>query len=292
MEESAFGWLAMCKIVLTIGCELSMHTMKGAMSLEYGAEIGEVEGKEKLECGHAIEDETNGQYDAEVAGREILVEQEEIITEVEKGFARIALCKGCSSEMIGSALRDADEGVTVGTESPTEVDFLLMGKETAIEATNFPIGSTGDEQGCACSPMDGYDGVILAVVGFYMIEDASATEGIAKAVDVTACGSCVLEVVGLSQGEEFGLAGSHVGMLLHVAEHGLQPVGLTDFHIAIEQEVVVGIHSTEGLIVTLGESIVLGERDDGYGGKLGVQYLEGVVGGGIVGHKDLHAFFL
>ena len=62
------------------------------------------------------------------------------------------------------------------------------------------------------------------------------------------------------------------------------------FHIAIEQNVIVGIHLLQGSVVALGKSVVLVQKDQLQGGILLPEKCHRIVGGSVVGHNHPSSF--
>ena len=132
------------------------------------------------------------------------------------------------------------------------------------------------------------DVVVLSVVFFHRSEYSSATEGIAEAVDESAAGSCIFEVVGFAQREQFGLACRTFGMTVHIVAEQFVPPLLTYFHVAVEQqEVFVFRQLGKGAVVAFGKAVVLVEQDGTDLRKFAREHLDGVVGRGIVGYDDV-----
>ena len=140
--------------------------------------------------------------------------------------------------MIDDGLRHTDNAVSTGTQTPTEIDLLLMCKEAGIKAAHLPIGLGADHQGRAGSPEDIGHRVVLPAVFLHGVEDAATAVGIAKAVKVTARSPGVLKVGAGVLGTQLGLAGCHLRMALHVVMQRLQPP-LGCLHIGVEQKEVL-----------------------------------------------------
>jgi hypothetical protein len=163
-----------------------------------------------------------------------------------------------------------------------------MGKKSTIKSTDLPINFGSDEQGSPGCPKDICHGIVLPTVLLHYIEDASATEGIAQTIDITACGTGVLEMGGGVLGTYLRLTGSDVGVVVHIGEQGLQPpLGRLD--IGVEQEIVViGLaNGTKGLVIAFGKAVVMVEDDDADMRKVGVKEGERIVGRAVVGYDNI-----
>ena len=68
-------------------------------------------------------------------------------------------------------------------QPPAKVNFFLMGKKTFVKAILLPKIFTSDKQSTAGSPENLYFIIVLAVVVFAFIKNASAAVRITKIID-------------------------------------------------------------------------------------------------------------
>ena len=85
--------------------------------------------------------------------------------------------------------------VTRILHSPAKVNFFLMCKKVVVEATNFKEKLSADEQCCTAYPEAVLACVVLAVVGFEVLEKPTAAKRIAVFVDIAASSTCVFKLV-------------------------------------------------------------------------------------------------
>ena len=189
---------------------------------------------------------------------QVFVEHGEAVAEVEIGFTRIVGREGASSHVVDDGVGDAHDFARPRPKSPAEVDLFEVGEEAGVEpACRVPIGGAHHECG-AGGPKEGAHGVILPVVFFEHIEQATATEGIAEAVDESACGTGVFETVVRPFGVDLRLRGGRFGMRIHVGAHRGEPAG-RGAHVAVEQEIIIVasrrflLDAAEGCIVASGK---------------------------------------
>ena len=70
--------------------------------------------------------------------------------------------------------------------------------------------------------------------------------------------------------------------------HGGIPFFLSNFHVGIEEEVVLVVGELyEGTVVAFSKAKVLFEHDDGHFGKLLLEHLHASIGGGVVCYNDI-----
>ena len=187
--------------------------------------------------------------------------------------------------MIDVALRQTDDTAAANAQTPAEVDLLVMGEEAAVETATVPVVAGTDHEGGTRGPEHVGGVVVLPVVLLDGVEEATATEGVAVAVEVSPTRPRILERHLIIYREELGLTGGHIVVGVHELQERRQPVG-RHLDVAVEQQVVLGIDLAQRLVVTLGKAPVLAEHDERHLGELRVHQLQRVVGRRIVGHDD------
>ena len=74
------------------------------------------------------------------------IEHDKIITEIKKSLMRILFFKSSSPHMIDNALRYTDNLTIPRTESPAQIYFFHVSKETSIQSSDIHIISAPDKQ--------------------------------------------------------------------------------------------------------------------------------------------------
>ena len=116
-----------------------------------------------------------------------------------------------------------------------------MGEETLVQAAQCVPDAGTDHEAGATAPENVRRMVVLSLIFLYLLQDAAPAEGIAIAVQHTACRSGVLERVALGVGEELGPAGTALGMAVHPFQQGFEPV-FGDFYVAVDEDVIIGLY--------------------------------------------------
>ena len=187
--------------------------------------------------------------------------------------------------MVDYALGDTYQFPATCTQSPAQVYLFHVGKEPSIQSAGFAVILQTDEQGGTGSPEYGSDGIVLTLVGLDCPHDAPSAEGVTVLVDVSAGGSSVFEQVFLPQTPDFRLAARYFGVGVHVLGQQGKPV-FGDFDVGVQQDDVFSLHLLQGLVVTVGKTVVAVQRDEADGGKFAAYRLNGIVRRSIVGHID------
>ena len=94
-----------------------------------------------------------------------------------------------------------------------------MCEEILVKSAHLLIQLAAYHKACTCGPEDvDVFAVVLAVVVFYCFKHASSAIGISMLVDETTCGSGILKhaLAVVAVVKEFGLYGSHLGMVFHI----------------------------------------------------------------------------
>jgi len=118
------------------------------------------------------------------------------------------------------------------------------------------------------------------------LKDASAAERVAVAVDEATGCARVFETVGVGVAQHLWLARRHLGMALQIVAQRRHPAW-THLHIAVQQDVEVGFHMLQGLVVPAREAQVLRVPDDPHGRVVRTKPVHGPIGGGVVRHDHL-----
>ena len=187
--------------------------------------------------------------------------------------------------MIDIALRQTEYLSATNAQAPTEVYLFVMCKETSVESASLPIVFRANHQGCTCSPKYLGGIIVLTVIVLNGVKNASPAEGIAEAVEVSPTRPCIFKAVLVENGEQLGLAGCHLGVNIHKLDERGEPM-VSDLNIAIEQQIVFGINLLQSLVIPLGKAPVLLKSDDLTLGECCGKQRQGIVGRGIVCHKD------
>ena len=161
-----------------------------------------------------------------------------------------------------------------------------MAEETLVQAAQGFPDTGAHQQAGAAHPQYIGRGVILAVVFFYFLEDASAAEGIAVAVHQAARRTGVFEGVALGIGDQLGPAGAAVRMAVHPVHQGLQPA-FRHFDIGVDEQVIIGLQLRQGAVVAAREAVILVQLDERNVREFGLHKGGTAVGGGVVGHYHL-----
>ena len=109
------------------------------------------------------------------------------------------------------------------------------------------------------------------------IKNTAAAVRVAIAVDKSAAGAGVLKLAVVGHGEQFRLTGSHVRTLIHEEQQGAKPVRRY-LHIGVQEQIVLGLYLTKGLVITLCETIISIKDDEPNLRKVVTEEGEGVVG--------------
>ena len=158
-----------------------------------------------------------------------------------------------------------------------------MGEETLVQASEgLPYAGPHQQTGPA-NPEDVGGLIVLAMVFFYLLQDATPAEGVSVAVHEASGGPGILEGVPLVPGEELGPAGPALRVRVHPFQKGPQPT-LRYLYVAVDEEVIIGLYHLERPVIPAGEAEVLLQLDDGNLGKMALQILLGAVFRGIIGH--------
>ena len=279
------------EVLLARGVEVVLPLVEIASCTAHGFGIGEVARREVFEPRYAVEPFANAEDVAQLVGGEILVEHGETVAEIEVGFPRMLSGECAAADVVDDRLGDAHNFSRSRSESPTEIDLFEVGEEVRVEASDgVPVGGANEQCG-AGSPEEGTHGVVLPVVFLEDVEHAAAAEGIAVAVDESACGTGVFETVVRPFGVDLRLGSRHFGMRVHVGAQWGEPAG-GGAHIAVEEEIIVvtsgrfGFDAAEGGIVAFGKAVVFVEAEETHVRMFGTQVVERGVGRPVVGYND------
>lgn len=218
--------------------------------------------------------------------RQILEQEEMVVSEIEERLEGIVLGKRAPTDVKHDGLRLHDNPVTFVFDSPAKVYFFHMGKEIVVQATQLTVNGAADEQCSAGSPENVNRGVVLTVVGFHRIENATSAEGVAVSVDEAASSASIFKVLLVVITPYFGLNGSNFRLRVQQCHDRFRPV-LCHLYVRIEQTEVVSIHLRKSDIIPFGKTEVLLIEDDTDGRIVFLKEGDGVVGGGVVSHDNL-----
>ena len=145
-----------------------------------------------------------------------------------------------------------------------------MGKEAAIQSACLPVILGTDHHAGTRSPEHFLLVIILPVVAFHGLEDASPAERIAELVEETAAGSRILKHILVVFRQELRLAGCHLGMAVHELDERSEPV-MSHLHIAVQENIILRLYLLQRTVVALGKAEVLLQHDGLDVGKLSLQ---------------------
>ena len=160
-----------------------------------------------------------------------------------------------------------------------------MGEETLVQAAQVLPDAGAHHQAGTAAPEHRSGLVVLADVFLHLLEDASPAEGIAVAVYHSARRAGILESIPLIIREKLGTAGAAAGMAVHPLDERAQPAP-GDFYVAVDEDVIIGLHFLQGAVVAARKAVVLVEADQRHLGEFLLHQFAGAVAGVVVGHID------
>ena len=287
-EGGALGDLhggCLAEVLFTGGSELALQLAELATGTEDGLGAAPLSLHEEHGGGYIVEQATHEEYATQVALGEVLIEHQQVVAEVEEGLARMPGIEGGATHMMHHACCHTAHLVATTAEAPAEVYLFHVGKETAVEAAYLFIYSEAHDKAGTRGPQEGYIGVVLAVVFLYRVEDAATAVGVSIAVEEAAHGTGILELVLVMIGHELGLACSCMGVGIHVLYERKEPTG-SDLYVGVEQHGILGINLLEGVVIAIGNAVVMVENDGAHRGERIGKQSQRTVGRAIVG--DIH----
>ena len=108
--------------------------------------------EESLEGCEIIEEPSHPHHLLQLIVGQILIEHCQIVAEIEECLLRIRLWQGSAAEMIDLAFGETIYTFAHLMESPAEVNLLVVGEETPVEASRFPVVGRPYEQTSPCGP--------------------------------------------------------------------------------------------------------------------------------------------
>ena len=224
----------------------------------YGAGIGEVElGHEHQECQRVVET-ADEEHTPTLLNRQILIQKEQVIAEVEIGFPRIGCRKASSSKVIHAALRHYLYGIAFLMDEPEQVDSLHVRKKVLVEPADCKIHVGAHHQSRPCRPEYFYNVVVLSTVFLHGVENAPAAIGVAVLVDESSGSPGIFELAAVGLLQQFGLACRHIAMGLHILVKRPEPFR-RHFYIRIEKQRVFVAQLLYGAVIALGIAVVFRE---------------------------------
>ena len=187
--------------------------------------------------------------------------------------------------MINLALGDAKQLPAHHAHAPTHVDFLIVGKETAVETVDGPVVFRTDHHTGPSCPKHLVYIVVLAIVLFHRIEHPAPAVRIAVSVEETTACTGILKLTLIGYRQQFRLTSAHLGMSIHEADQRCQPAW-RHLYIGIEQHIILGIDPCQCLVITVGKPPILIENYLANLGKLLVEHGQRIISRGIVGDID------
>ena len=275
----------------TVFCKILTPTAEGMACTINSQELADITVKqERLPCSHIVKHPTYQHHLVKLFIGQTFIKHGKIIAEIEEGLHGIALRERSSSHMIDVTLWQAIYLSSANTQSPTEVDFLIMRKETTVKSAHSPIVGRTNHHSSTCCPMYFLPEIILSVILFYRLEHTSATEGITITVDETSACSSILKSVAVIDGKELRLTGCHFRMYIHKLDKGCQPM-MGHLNIRVEQQIILCVYLFQRFIVAFSKSPVFIKRNGSARWKLAGKHSERLVCRGIICHID-YSFIL
>ena len=289
-DRQAFGYCPELSVHLdglTVRVEVVAPFIESAACAQDSDEVMPVAvDDQRLQCGNVIEQPAHVHHGAELFVGQVFVEHRQVVAEVEEGLHRVALRQRAAADMVHLTFGDAHHASSSLSQSPTEVNLLVVGKEAGVECSRLPIVFGTDHQTGTRSPQHIHRIVILSVVALHGVEDTAAAQRIAEAVEEAAGGTGILEAVLVGLTEQFGLTGRHVVVRVHILLQRREPV-VCHLHVGVEQHIVVGLYLSQRTVVAVGKAVVAVEHERLHFRELLCEHLHRIVGRGIVGHPYL-----
>ena len=166
-----------------------------------------------------------------------------------------------------------DQPVTCEPQPPAQVDLLEVHEEIQVQQADLANRLRAHQHRRPAGPEKVRGGVVLPAVGFDLVEEASAAEGVSQAVDVTPGGAAVIEGRGAGRGQQLGLAGGDGGVGVRGRDQRQEPVGGHP-RIVVEQHRVLGPGFLEAAVAGVAETAVALVAQDFNAGKAGPGLLQ------------------
>src|SRR5690606_33695825 len=125
--------------------------------------------------------------------------------------------------MVHLRIRTIADAISQSLKPPAEVYLLHMGKVIAVKTAGFQPAALPDKKGGATGPEYRSRVVILPMVFFDMLHDASPTKREPEPVQETSCGAGILKQPPIVVSLDLWLGCRYVRMSFHVADNGIDP---------------------------------------------------------------------
>ena len=251
--------------------------------------VSKVELGQRHAKGHRIHQPAHEQQPLPFLTRQVLVQQQEVVAEVQIGFARVAIGQATAAQVVHMTRRHHGQVIARKADAPAQVNLLHVGKEVLVQPAHVLIQLAAHHQACPTCPEDALGlAVILAVVILDILKDAPAAIGVTMAIDVTARRAGIfkrlLAIVAVL--EQLGHHSTQLWVPRHAVEQRVEPTAGCA-HIAVE-EYRVGIHRLgNSHIVPPGKPVVPVKLQQLDLGELLLQHLQAVVSAAVVGDDDV-----
>ena len=137
---------------------------------------------------------------------------------------RILFFKSSSPHMIDNALRYTDNLTIPRTESPAQIYFFHVSKETSIQSPDIHIISAPDKQRCPRGPENRNYRIILTFVFLHNSHNTPPTKRITVFINkATGCPG-IFEIFFLPLASYLRLTSSYLRMLIKISNHWFQPM--------------------------------------------------------------------
>ena len=210
--------------------------------------------------GQRIHQAAHQQQALALVVRQVLVQQQQVVAEVEKGLPGVTISQAAATQMKDVAGRQHHQVIARQANAPTQVNLLHVGKEILVQATNILIQPAAHHQACPRSPKDALRTVvILAVIILDTLKDATAAIGIAMTVNVSARSTGIVKHRWTVQTvvQQFRHYCTHLGVGLHVVQQGVEPA-VRSAHVAVQQDRIWVHRLADGQVIPLGKALTPG----------------------------------
>ncbi len=104
------------------------------------------------EDGQGVVQAPDEEHALALAGRQVLVEQQQVVAEVEVGLAGVALRQAGSAQVVDARLRHEADVAAQQVDAPTQVNLLHVGEEVLVESARLQVECGAHHQACSAGP--------------------------------------------------------------------------------------------------------------------------------------------
>ena len=166
---------------LAVCLKILPPTLKGAPGPIHRQEITHVPFQDQhLPGSEIVERPSPAHHVLKLLVGQTLIEHRQVIAEIQERLHRITFRQRATSNVIHITFWQADNPPPFDAQSPTEVYFLIMCKETTVESSHLPVVCRTDHQTGSRGPQHLGTHIILSVIIFHRVKDASPAERITK----------------------------------------------------------------------------------------------------------------